>query len=239
MLFLIKKGFILISLFSQLMLRFECLIKHSQILPNISRTNYAVFGFHDGSLSLSRSNRCLFYPRCLMFACCDKTLIERISSYFHGDGSFPMHFSCMKTGQCSYSSPLAERLRNLEIMNTTLTIDLLADLLLTLPPTSPRVYKELAARTEFKVLYLTQGDYFSKLESCLHQFEDMIFLSYKEKMHGKCFLFFILFLNIIYFIAFTHSLYCTLYIYLTNTNRPLIFSLRKIRSWTNGFVLGG
>ena len=226
---LLNKTFSLISLLGQFIIRFACenvqpFNTHSHILPNISNAHYSLFGVHDSSLSLSRSNRCIFYPRCLLFSCCDKALLERTSTYFHGDGSFPFHFSCMKTGKCLYSLPLAERLKDLDIMNITLTIDLLADLLLILPPTSPRVYKELAARKEFKILYLTQGDYYSKLETCLHQFQDMIFLSYKERVKG------ILLKRCLQSTESTYSIFSSRHI----TYRPLIFPLRKVRSWANG-----
>jgi hypothetical protein len=91
---------------------------------------------------------------------------------------------------CSRNEPLGKRIEQLEILRRTLTQDYLEYELANLPPTPPAVYRQLSLHREtannFKVLYLVQGDYYSKLPAHYkEQMTDLLFLSYKEQQSGK------------------------------------------------------
>lgn len=187
----VSYSYIICMLFFIILSAFCCFVSSStfttyqSILPNVTNIHFSLFE-GDSTHSLSKFNRCSFYPRCLLFSCCNNgSALRRISSYLNKEGFFPNHFSCMKSKQCDLSVPLSVRLQTLPIINTTLSVNLINDLLRILPPTSSKVLKELSIRKEFKIIYLVQGDYFSKLESCYSQFEELIYLSFKEKIDGS------------------------------------------------------
>jgi len=86
---------------------------------------------------------------------------------------------------CSYNFSLAQRLLSLSITNETINEKILYDGLANLIPTHPKVFENLSQRREFRVLFLTQGDYRQSLSKDYESFgQEMIFLSYKTKSAG-------------------------------------------------------
>jgi hypothetical protein len=86
---------------------------------------------------------------------------------------------------CSRNEPLGKRIEQLEILTKTLTQDYLENELANLPPTPPAVYRQLPTANNFKVLYLVQGELYSKLPAHYkEQMADLLFLSYTEKQTG-------------------------------------------------------
>jgi len=136
-------------------------------------------------------NRCSFYPRCLLFACCNKSLIQSVNSYFGSYECSETHdqreiFRCMlhKLNNCSYDSNLATRFSKVWMSNETVTMEKLSAGLVRLPPTAPQILKELALGCRFKVLYLISTKLKSDVLPHLLTLGDTIFLSYHEKYPG-------------------------------------------------------
>lgn len=138
-------------------------------------------GYSSYNITLSQSNRCMQYPRCILFDCCDNDLKNHVQDYFFAEEQRSGYhsFSCMKSQSCSYRASLSDRMSDFWALKETFTHDILVDALVSLPPTSPAIYKFLENRTEFKILYLVQGDYKNNLPSWYSELEDFLYLSYK------------------------------------------------------------
>jgi hypothetical protein len=142
------------------------------------------------AISFTKQNRCIFYPRCLLFDCCKESLKNAAISYFINDGTtYPEHVPCISTHRCNkFKLSLSDRLEGLPIMNITLTRRIVNDIILLLPPTSAKELKYANSRSEFRVIYLVQGDYQSKMEPCYNQLVDLLYLSFKEMPIGAIFI---------------------------------------------------
>ena len=68
--------------------------------------------------------------------------------------SHPTSFACMlaKLPSCNYDIPHNERLQGIKALQETMTQDLLAERLASLPPTPPEVYDALQTRKQFRVV---------------------------------------------------------------------------------------
>lgn len=125
-----------------------------------------------------QKNRCLFYPRCLLFQCCPLNLMSSIEAYF-------LLLYDEKDSSPRDRGSFEARLKSISFFNITITHDIVNERLSNLPPTPPWAYEKLKDTTGFRVLYLMQGEARNNTETCVVQIEDMIFLSYKQKHLGK------------------------------------------------------
>lgn len=114
---------------------------------------------------LTDRNRCLLYPRCVLFGCCTSELTEHVELYFAHESSLH-HFLCSFRKTCNFTIPFATRASKVfaYVATHNVTSELLASWLSILPPTSPKDYYELRSRKEFKILYMTQGKDRSKMD---------------------------------------------------------------------------
>ena len=140
-------------------------------------------------LTLTSKNRCTFYPRCLLFSCCNDKLINYVNSYFNNlygvAGLSQYHCSSNNTsGYCSLNSNLTSRLLQIWMVNEIITDKSWQTALLELPPTTPHDFKKLSRRCTFKVLYLITYKIKSEIYSHLLKLGDTIYLSYHERNIG-------------------------------------------------------
>jgi len=160
---------------------------------------YVEKGISAYNLTLTQSNRCMQYPRCILFECCSQELITNAYNYFAIPK--PNLFSCMQHRNqqqklqhevCSYNTSIQERMQDFWPLKIKFTIDVLANGLARLPPTPPNYYELLARRSQFKVLYLVQGDYKKVMPSWYaEELIDLMYLSYKVDYNGIRFSFFL------------------------------------------------
>lgn len=153
-------------------------------------SNPMVQYFSSEEIAFSMHNRCMLYPRCLLFNCCNSTLLQSVEKYY-SDVSSCSNGKFSKCESCGVDSPIAHRLKSLSISNVTITHKMVSDGIANFPPTSIEEYKRLRRRSkhqqpsEFKVLYLNQGPAKSKLETCTSQITDMIFLNFLTPNDGN------------------------------------------------------
>ena len=142
-------------------------------------------------VAFSMNNRCMLYPRCLLFNCCNSTLLGAVDKYLSETTSACTTGKVSNCDNCGIDSPISHRLKSLPISNITITHKMVSDGIANFPPTSIEEYKRLRRRSknqlssEFKVLYLNQGPAKSKLEICASQMTDMIFLNFLTPTDGK------------------------------------------------------
>lgn len=140
----------------------------------------------NSSLALYSANRCLFYPRCLLFSCCSpEALIHTPNS--------SSAFACMEAGHCtSMDRTLDERLEGHELVDVVITRDILDHGLATLLPTPPTALSDLKRRREFRVLYLAQGDGHKYAHDPLYETlqqdgRDLLYLTFREGVEADLF----------------------------------------------------
>lgn len=140
-------------------------------------------------MALSKMNRCVQYPRCLLFACCGTLLMKNIRSFFNSQSCrhYPL-YSCMLAPDspgCHTNASFNARISKVNIFRETLNLDMVEQLINKLPPTPPVIYERLAQREEFRILYLVQGDRKRKLDAVFRQIQhDLIYLSFYEHIPG-------------------------------------------------------
>ena len=152
--------------------------------PMFERTN-------SSSLSnvLSSKNRCLFYPRCLLFNCCSDRLHKAVYDYFYSISNHKQLAQHLLEPLCApdtisfYDRLVKIPLVTLNVVNdvaSAITPAMVEKGIAALPPTHPHAYKELEACCYFRVLYLVQGDNKKALPPGYSDMKDMIFLNYRS-----------------------------------------------------------
>lgn len=217
---------------------YNCKFLHAPRTLHVARTTTTIpnfeWGGNNGSNQdiLTTRNRCMLYPRCLLFSCCDKSLLLRVNGLF-GRYETSNPFSCMFAQNCSYDKPLHERLEGIDFVENTINLEIVTQWLNKLPPTPPQVYRHLSSRKEFKVLYLVQGDYKKNLEESICSVGEFLFLSYKDKQAGNFdeFLAGLLSLNLTQGIYFSR-VRCFLMVEWPCTSREDCWSSTKVGSLT-------
>lgn len=137
----------------------------------------------DKNIVFTSKNRCVFYPRCLLFNCCDTVLRGHISNYFNSIASpenrhIKHHF--LNSNCDRDNSSIVDRLSMIPLSGVkVITQQVVEEGLAALPPTHPHAYKELESCCHFRVLYLVQGDNRANLPSIYSEMKDMIFLNYR------------------------------------------------------------
>lgn len=145
--------------------------------------------YESSTITVSKRNRCYQYPRCLLFDCCDASLQQHVQEYFLNQAtSRNREFACMFSTDpkysCKYDLPLKERMKGHPLLNITITHEILYNGLANLPPTSPSAYNRLQARAQFRIVYMTQGQYRSSLPDWYSGFSDLLYVSYKVPQDG-------------------------------------------------------
>jgi hypothetical protein len=129
-------------------------------------------------------NRCILYPRCLLFGCCPSLLAEHMDVFFQNE-AVNRPFACMFAGTCNYSVPFPERTKKLwtKLVGINVTAELVQEWLSKLPPTSPAAYRALRKRhqrEEFKVLYMTQAKNKKDVGVNLWYLNDLLYMSWLQ-----------------------------------------------------------
>ena len=112
------------------------------------------------------------------------SLVQHVQDYFLNQASSKYRdYACMFATNpkyfCRYDLPLRKRMTEHPLLNVVITHQMLYDGLANLPPTPPAVYDRLEARSQFKVIYMTQGHIRTSLPHWYKGFTDLLFLSYK------------------------------------------------------------
>ena len=145
----------------------------------------AAINHTDAELVTTELNRLFFYPRCLLFDSCDPLVRDAALKHFSSD-SLPA-----AQNPKPRNATLESRMRSHPFLGQVLTPSLLYSTLLSLKPTHPRLFSDLEKRTDFKVIYLSQGprrteinakgDDVSSLPAWYAQLTELIFLAFSEK----------------------------------------------------------
>ena len=141
--------------------------------------NFAV-GISAKEMTVTNMNRCLLYPRCLLFSCCTSILQEKVDRFFR---TSPIPTLNEFDNERSFEDFMAIH----PLVAITITQEMLHEGLGKLPPTSLQEYERLANRSEFKVINLVQGDLIENLGTFYHSLKPMIFLSFKKEKQGTLF----------------------------------------------------
>ena len=145
--------------------------------------NFAV-GISAKGMTVTNMNRCLLYPRCLLFSCCSSNLQEKVDQFFQSsNNSLPILMPNELKIDRSFDDVMAMH----PLIAVTITQEMLYEGLRKLPPTSPQEYERLANRSQFKVINLVQGDLIENLGAFYHSLKPMIFLSFKKQKQGTLF----------------------------------------------------
>ena len=165
---------------------------------NISYVNpYPDKGFASYEIAFSMQNRCSFFPRCLLFGCCDEFIHHAKSVYFEAQERHPDErlYACMlhRGIACSYDKSMQDRhIYDLWMFKETITDTMVINSIITLPPTMPDVYAALDKRSSetFKLIIMTMCDVKELVSKFLVNSQyDNVFLSYKTKQQGLSYIF--------------------------------------------------
>jgi hypothetical protein len=147
-----------------------------------------IFAFSgEPSLSLLAAGRCLFYPRCTLFACCSDAVLaeaDRSIDRVMRAGIFtcmedPASLGCAPPD--AFPVPANLRLRGHPLRDITITRDILERGLASLPPTPPNALAALRKRSRFSILYLAQGSTPRQaLPPWYSTIENLLYLSYRD-----------------------------------------------------------
>ena len=160
----------------------------SLFLPSARNSSPAVWGIDNFAvgasakeMTVTNMNRCLLYPRCLLFSCCSSILQEKVDQHFQ-NSLYNLSSNELENGR-SFDDSMGMH----PLVAITITHAILYDGLVKLPPTSPREYERLANRPQLKVINLVQGDIIENLGAFYHSLKPMIFLSFKKRKQGSLF----------------------------------------------------
>ena len=145
--------------------------------------------YTDAELVNTELNRKYFYPRCLLFNECDPLVQAAALHHFNSDWQILPPDSAKPR-----NSSIATRMQGHPFLGQVLTPKLLQSTLLRLHPTHPRLFSELEKKagdkSNFKVIYLSQGprrtevnskgQTVSSLPDWYSQMTDFIFLAFSE-----------------------------------------------------------
>ena len=146
-------------------------------LPVMWYTDNSSVNISAKQMTVTNMNRCLLYPRCLLFSCCSSTLQEKVDQFFRTSKNL---LPLLMSNSRSFEDFMAMH----PLIAITITQKMLYEGLGKLPPTSPHKYERLANRSQFKVIYLVQGDLIENLGTFYHSLKPMIYLSYKQQKQG-------------------------------------------------------
>lgn len=133
------------------------------------------------SLVVSKSNRCNVYPRCLLFKCCSGLAEANPSE----NSSLILNHHNSTWSDVGHIT-LEEHIKNIELFNVIITVDLVNKGLSELQPSSQKTYDVLLQKSSnFEIIYLVQGDYKTNLPHWYQNMKNMIYLSYKENISGN------------------------------------------------------
>ena len=153
----------------------------SNASPAMWDTDNFVIGISAKEMTVTNMNRCLLYPRCLLFSCCGSILQGKVDQFFRSSNNLLPIFT--PNEYRTFEDYMAIH----PLVAVTISQDILYKGLGRLPPTSPQEYERLANRSQFKVINLVQGDLIENLGSFYHSLEPLIFLSFKKQKQGTLF----------------------------------------------------
>ena len=128
--------------------------------------------------AFSSENRCSFYPRCLLFSCCDSNrdiATDRVDD-----------FPCIANSSICTKS-LASKIDNIKsFIYKGISLEDLSETFTKLPFTSGAVYGQLSKAKYFRVLYLVLATNDScNIPAHYNQMQDLIFLSTFKNCSGN------------------------------------------------------